>query len=60
MFFLVGDKSRQNGCRFPYFGDYSQRNGGNQHYGASLIKLDVNSRNGDTELKWLCFQCLVM
>ena len=34
LFFLIGDKSRQNGYRFPYFGDYFQENGDNQHYGA--------------------------
>ena len=54
---LVGDKSRQNGYRFHYFGDYGQENGDDQHYGASFVKLVMNSRNGDLELKWLCFQC---
>ena len=47
LFFLIGDKNRQNGYRFPYFGDYIQENGDIQHDGASLVKLDVNSKNGD-------------
>ena len=49
LFFLIGDKSRQNGYRFSYFGDYIKENGDNQHDGDSLVKLDMNSRNGDPE-----------
>ena len=37
LFFLVGDKSHQNGDGFHYFGYYSQENGDHQHCGAPLV-----------------------
>ena len=60
LFFLVGDKSRQNGDRFHYFGDYSQENGDHQHYVASLVKFYMNSRNGGLELKVECLLTLAI